>query len=143
MYHNSTDSDLYTISYAEAVDAYTNLNYNPETSPGYVAPVLSTCRCDLKPVYRVDRSGDKEDHLFTNNQQEAKDAVANSGYSDNGISFYCADKSGDCGASLALYRYKRGNAIHNHVYTTNVGEGKTIVAAGGTDEGILCYIWAN
>lgn len=144
MYRNSSDSYLYTTSYDEAVFAYNNLTYNPQTSPGYVAPEPPTCRCNLKPVYRVDRAEPKEDHLFTTSEAEAKDAVSKLGYTDKGIAFYCADKIDDCGARLAYHRYKRANALQNHFYTADLDEGKRLVTdAGGKDEGILCYIWLN
>lgn len=138
LYRNSSDSYLYTISYPEAVFAYQNLTYNPQKSPGYAAPAIPSCRCNLKPVYRVDSAAPKEDHLFTTSQDEAKNAVSKLDYTDNGISYYCAQNLGDCGASVPLYRYKRNNALQNHFYTADLKEGTSI---GGTSEGILCYIW--
>lgn len=144
MYRSSSDSYLFTTNYTEARYAYESQNYNPQTSPGFVAPELTKCRCDLIPVYRVDRADPKEDHFFTTSKDEAQNAVKNLGYADNGIGYYCAAKLGDCGATLAYHRYRRNNAQQNHFYTTDKDEGKKIVTSvGGTYENILCYIWQS
>lgn len=141
----STDSRLYTTSYDETMNAFLNLSYVPEDSPGQVATTLPIrCICSLKPVYRVDKPAPTEDHLYTMNEEEADTAVSTQGYINKVISFYCASVLGaDCGASLALHRYKTSNPQQSHFYTTDLNEGKNVTSLGGKDEGILCYIWPN
>lgn len=129
---------MFTSSYDEAKNAYEKLNYNPQPSPGYAAPEKPSCRCNLIPAYRLDRAEPKEDHFFTTDKKEADDAVSQLGYTNAGISFYCAEKARDCGASVAYYRYKRNNAIKNHFFTTDTNEES---ATKSTQEGLLCYIW--
>lgn len=141
MYSASSDSYLFTANYTEVQYAYTNQKYDTQISPGYGSPSPTKCsRCTLKPVYRVDKAKPVVDELLTTSDQEATDAVSKSGYTRNGIAFYCADKLNDCGATLTYYRYIRSNK--QHFYTSDLNEGTKLVNSGNaTYEGILCYIW--
>lgn len=135
---------MYTTSIDEEKTAQKTLSYNQETQPGLVATTSSDCRCgnNLKPVYRVYRPAPNEDHFYTTSDQEAANAVSKLGYNREGIAFYCASNTGECGASLAFHRYLRKGKgdFRNHYYTTSLNDGSS---SGGTYEGILCYIWPN
>lgn len=138
LYRSSSDSFLFSTDYEEVKNAYKNLNYNGQTSPGYAAPVLPSCRCNLKPAYRLDRVAPKEDNYFTTDKSEVDNAVANLGYTSLGIAFYCAETKSDCGATVPFYKYVRNNAKRNHFHTTDTTEQE---AVSSTSQGRMCYIW--
>lgn len=138
LYRTSTDSFLFTPTYSEAKNAYETQSFNPQLSPGFASPEKPTCRCNLIPVYRVDRADPKPDQIFTTSKKEADDAVSGQGYTSGGIAYYCAERANDCGATIPYYRYRRNNSIQSHFYTTDKNED---TAVKSISEGILCYIW--
>lgn len=107
---------------------------------GSVVPRTAASVSELQSIYRMYTDGTtaNADHLFTYSQSEVNLAVNTLGYRYEGIRFYCAKALNDFNATIPLYRFWTGK---RHFYTTNVEEGKAVVAAGGKDEGILCYIW--
>lgn len=138
LYRSVSGNHFYTTSIDEANNAASGIGYNREGIAGFVSSTTSS-NCQLKPVYRLYKSGAMDDHFYTTNEFEASTAEAVHGYKREGIAYYCAASLNDCGASLAFYRYYRGS---DHFYTADLSEGHNVVAGGGTFEGILCYIWA-
>jgi outer membrane biosynthesis protein TonB len=143
LYSPSSDDHFYTTNVEEAHNAIAKLGYVMEGSPGLVASCASDCKCgnSLKPVYRLFKSGAKNDHFYTLDANEADNAAKNLGYTREGIAFYCTQTASQCGASAALNRYWRGT---DHFYTTDANEGqKNVVAVGGKFEGVTCHIWPS
>lgn len=135
--NSKTGNHFYTTSADEATNAVTAFQFTYQSIAGSVASGPST-DCQLQPVYRLYKSGKKDDHFYTTNDFEATTAAAKFGYTREGIAFYCASAINQCGATLAFNRYYQGS---DHFYTTDLTEGHRISAAGGSFEGIMCYIW--
>ncbi len=134
--NSRTGNHFYTTSSDEATNAVTTFKFTYQGTAGSVSTSPSDCK--LIPVYRLYKSGKKDDHFYTTNDFEATTAVAKYGYAREGTAFYCASAINDCGATLAFNRYNQGI---DHLYTTDLTEGHNIAAAGGKFEGIMCYIW--
>lgn len=121
----------------EAKTAETNYGFVRTGTSGLVVTNSLDCLTgtSLKPVYRLYNS----DHIFTACESEARNAIINRGYRDEGIRFYCTISAGEFGATVPIYKFSNGK---KHFYTTDMNEGNTsVVAAGGIYEGVLCYIW--
>lgn len=136
MLNPRTGNHFYTTSSDEATNAVAALHFTYQGKAGSVA--TSSSNCQLQPVYRLYKSGKRDDHFYTTSDFEATTAVANSGYTREGIAYYCASGLNECGATLAFNRYNQGN---DHFYTTDLTEGHNTVATGGSYEGVMCYIW--
>lgn len=127
LYANNNDADA-------AVELYGFILKGPigliATSPGAQ---------NFKPVYRLYKPAAPDDHLFTLSETEASNAVNELGYRYEGIKYYCTTTAGECGASVPFHKFWTGT---KHFYTVDFDEGNNdIVAAGGTYDGVLCYIW--
>lgn len=146
LFRSETDNHFYTNSETEAQNSVTSLNYVREQSPGRIVLSASDCSCGknfiaIHRLYKIDRNGSKEDHLYTNSTQESYNAVNGLGYIRESVGFYCSPNQFYCGATIPLYRYYRG---FDHFYTTDLDEGnESIKSTGGKYEGILCYIWPS
>ncbi|KAG4066269.1 hypothetical protein HA402_000493 [Bradysia odoriphaga] len=134
--NSKSGNHFYTASIDEATNAVTALHFTYQGIAGSVA--TSPLDCQLQPVYRLYKSGKRDDHFYTTNDFEATTAAAKFGYTREGIAFYCASAINQCGATLAFNRYLQGR---DHLYTTDLTEGHQIAAGGGSFEGIMCYIW--
>lgn len=120
--------------------AQSNYGFTVKGVVGSVVPGTESSAGELIPIYRMYSNGTtaKEDHLFTNSLSEVNLAVNTFAFRYEGVRFICANAVNALNATVPLYRSWTGT---RHFYTTNVEEVNSVVAAGGKNEGVLCYIW--
>jgi hypothetical protein len=134
LYRPATGHHFYTTSWAEAVNAFTNLGYRYE---GTCCQVLSADSADGVPLYRLYRlyRPASDDHFYTTNWAEAVNAFTNLGYTYEGIQAHVWTSG-----STPLYRlYRPANG--DHFYTTNWAEAvNAFTNLGYRYEGIQAYV---
>jgi hypothetical protein len=102
LFNASVDDHFYTTSVDEANSAVAHAGYHMEGTACYI---LATQEANTAPLFRLfnDHDPKHHDHFYTNSAQERDMAVANDGYSYEGIAgfVYADSQPGDC---LPLWR---------------------------------------
>lgn len=138
-YSYATTDHFYTTDAAEMSNAVHNLGY---TFEGDAAFVLQSPGANANgiPLYRT-YSTSGTDHFYTTNAAERDSAIANLGYSDEGITAYVYP-SALCGTVPLFRTYSPGDI--DHFYTTNAAERDNAVKnLGYVDEGIAAYVYGG
>ncbi|KAI0322134.1 hypothetical protein OF83DRAFT_1049947, partial [Amylostereum chailletii] len=87
-------------------------------------------------------SSSATDHFYTTNAAEMQNAVANLGYSQEGNAARVFPSHDATSSTIPLYRIYRSKDT-DHFYTTDANERATVIAAGGSDEGVAGYVYAD
>lgn len=84
------------------------------------------------------------DSFYVSVPDQINTAIKRSGYDYKGITAYCAQSNGDCGASVPVYRlFQRGMGKGDHFYTVNENIYTSNPPPGYVGEGIECFVWQN
>lgn len=140
LYQSKTNQYFYTVSLREVNEAVKIRGYIRKGVIGLVAVSSTDCKKE-KSLVAVRRHVDKEssDYLYQTEKDGDHDGK-NSRYTLEGIAFYGADTEQHCGATIPLYRFWDGK---NHIYTTDIADGKERAGKNGKNEGLICYIWPS
>ncbi len=126
LYNPNSGEHFYTLSYAEALNAYTE-GWSYE-GIGWVAPTHSST-----PVHRL-YNANNGDHHYTISAGE-RDLLIAAGWNSEGVAWYSDDNK-----TVPLLRQYNPNALSGaHNFTTSQGENDLLVQAGWNAEGIGWY----
>lgn len=122
----TSEMNLLTTSLQEAEGA--EVNYGFTDDRGAPAVGSRTPASGLVAVHRLYKPGD---FVWITNQAEIASAVANYGYTDQGVNFYAASAAAGC--TEPVHRYRKGGK-HRHAFSET--ERTALVAAGWLPEGV-------